>query len=422
METKLERIQNDLETLATYTSTPGNGVTRSSYSKEDTLAKNYLIKEMEKIGLEIYEDGFGTLFGRKNGTLKDAPVVMFGSHYDSVVNGGAFDGAAGTIAALEVMRILKESNFVNDYPLELILMNAEEGATFGPSTGVSNSRAMVGTMTEYELKTVKNRFGQTKLEAMAEYGLVPNLEKAKRKPGSIKNFVELHVEQGPVLDRENTEIGLISYLAGIGRYTFKLYGKTADSTAPMDTRKDALVAASNFIVRFDEEIKKIGNEVTGMVGKLDITPNSNQFVPELVEGKIEIRTFSKEITAKINFKQLIVKLLEETSAKYDLEYDLQEITRINYPNPTGPSVMCAKNVKIMEDICDELGYSHMIINNGTGHDSMIMTDFTDTNMIYVPSRNNGVSHCPQEWTDYSDIKKGADVLLHLIMKISKQEN
>ena len=306
------------------------------------------------------------------------------------------------------------------------------GRVKGKKTSLSSMFEAVGAyqagkideekLTEYELKTVKNRFGQTKLEAMAEYGLVPNLEKAKRKPGSIKNFVELHVEQGPVLDRENTEIGLISYLAGIGRYTFKFYGKTADSTAPMDTRKDALVAASNFIVRFDEEIKKIGNEVTGMVGKLDITPNSNQFVPELVEGKIEIRTFSKEITTKINFKQLIVKLLEETSAKYDLEYDLQEITRINYPNPTGPSVMCAKNVKIMEDICDELGYSHMIINNGTGHDSMIMTDFTDTNMIYVPSRNNGVSHCPQEWTDYSDIKKGADVLLHLIMKISKQEN
>lgn len=420
METKLERIQSDLETLATYTSTPGNGVTRSSYSKEDTLAKEYLIKEMEKIGLHIYEDGFGTLFGRKEGTLKDAPVIMFGSHYDSVVNGGAFDGAAGSVAALEVMRVLKENDFVNDYPLELILMNAEEGATFGPSTGVSNSRAMVGTMTEYELKTVKNRFGQTKLEAMAEYGLVPDLEKAKRKQGSIKNFVELHVEQGPVLAKENVEIGLISYLAGIGRYTFKFFGKTGDSTAPMNSRKDALVATSNFIVKFDEAIKKLGKDVTGMVGKLDIIPNSNQFVPELVEGKIEIRTFSKEITEKVNFKQLIINLLENIKKQFDIEYELNEIKRINYPNPTGPSIMCAENVKKMEKICDDLGYSHIIINNGTGHDSMIMTDFTDTNMIYVPSRNNGVSHCPQEWTDYIDIKKGADVLLHLIMDISKK--
>ncbi|MCI6700977.1 MAG: M20/M25/M40 family metallo-hydrolase, partial [Solobacterium sp.] len=173
METKVERIQHDLETLATYTSTPGKGVTRSSYSKEDTMAKEYLIAEAKKLGLEIIIDGFGTIFARKEGTIKDAPAVVFGSHYDSVVNGGAFDGAAGTVAALEVMRVLRENNFVNDYPLELIMMNAEEGATFGPSTGVSNSRAMMGTMTEYELRTVKNRFGQTKLEAMAEYGLVP---------------------------------------------------------------------------------------------------------------------------------------------------------------------------------------------------------------------------------------------------------
>ncbi len=420
MQTKLDRIQKDIETLATFTSTPGCGVTRSSYSKEDKMAKEYLIGEMKKIGLEIYEDSFGTLFGRKEGTLKEAPVVMFGSHYDSVVNGGAFDGVAGVVAALEVMRRLYEDNFVNDYPLELILMNAEEGETFGPSTGVSNSRAMVGTMTEYELKTVKNRFGQTKLEAMAEYGLIPDLEKAKRKPGSIKNFVELHIEQGPILDKENIEIGLIKYLAGIGRYTFKFLGQSADSTANMNTRKDALVAASYFITIFDEAIKSLGDEVTGMVGKLDVTPNSNQFVPELAIGKIEIRTFSKEIIEKINFKQLIVDLLEKTSNKFNLPYELEEITRINYPNPTGPSIMCAENVKKMEKICDELGYSYRIINNGTGHDSMIMTDFTDTNMIYVPSRNHGVSHCPEEWSEYEDVKKGADVLLHLIMDLSKK--
>ncbi|MDD5791816.1 MAG: M20 family metallo-hydrolase [Erysipelotrichaceae bacterium] len=420
METKVERIQRDLETLAKFTSTPGKGVTRSSYSKEDAMAKEYLVSEMKKLGLNVYEDGYGTIFGRKEGKLKDAPVVMFGSHYDTVVNGGAFDGNAGTVSALEVMRILTENNFENDYPMELIVMNAEEGATFGPSTGVSNSRAMVGTMTMGELQTVKNRFGQTKLEAMAEYGLTPDLDKARREPGSIKNFVELHVEQGPVLDREKIEIGLISYLAGIGRYTFRFLGKTADSTAPMSARKDALVAASNFIVRFDNMIKELGDEVTGMVGRLDITPNSNQFVPELVEGKIEIRTFTREIVQKVDFGKMVKDLLEEVSKEFDLPYELQEIRRINYPNPTGPSVMCADNVKKMEDICKNLGYSYMIINNGTGHDSMIMTDFCDTNMIYVPSRNNGVSHCPEEWTDYADIKKGADVLLHLIMDIAKE--
>lgn len=299
-------------------------------------------------------------------------------------------------------------------------MNAEEGATFGPSTGVSNSRAMVGTLTEYELETKRNRFGQTKLQAMKEYGLVPDLEMAKRRKGTIKNFVELHIEQGPVLDRENVEIGLVSYLAGIGRYTFRIYGNTADSTSPMSTRKDALVAASQFIINFDKEIKKIGDQVTGMVGKLEITPNSNQFVPEFVEGKIEIRTFTKEVCQN-NFYEKISSLLGQVAKQFGIKYELDEITRINYPNPTAPSVMCVENVEKMKNICDDLGYSHILINNGTGHDSMIMTDFCDTNMIYVPSRHNGVSHCPEEWTDYEDIKKGADVLLHLVKDLSKEK-
>lgn len=421
MQTKVNRIQNDIETLAKFTSTPGKGVTRSSYSKEDRLAKDYFIEEMKKLNIDIHEDSFGTLFGRKEGTLKGAPAVMFGSHYDSVVNAGAFDGVAGTVSALEVMRILTENGFVNDYPLELIVMNAEEGETFGPSTGVTNTRAMMGTMTQHELDTVKNRFGQTKAEAMKEYGLNPDLKEAIRDPKTIKNFIELHVEQGPVLDREKVEIGLIEYLAGIGRYTIRFYGATADSTAPMKTRKDALVAAANFIAEFDERIKELGPDVTGMVGKLDITPNSNQFVPEYVEGKIEIRTFSKAIVENVDFKEMIEGLLEKAGEKFAIRTELQEIRRINYPNPTGPSIMNGDNVKKMQRICDELGYSHVLINNGTGHDSMIMTDFVDTNMIYVPSRNGGVSHCPEEWTDYESIKKGADVLLHLVMELSKKE-
>ena len=240
-------------------------------------------------------------------------------------------------------------------------------------------------------------------------------------PKPLKILLNCMWNRARVLDREKVEIGLIEYLAGIGRYTIRFYGATADSTAPMKTRKDALVAAANFIAEFDERIKELGPDVTGMVGKLDITPNSNQFVPEYVEGKIEIRTFSKAIVENVDFKEMIEGLLEKAGEKFAIRTELQEIRRINYPNPTGPSIMNGDNVKKMQRICDELGYSHVLINNGTGHDSMIMTDFVDTNMIYVPSRNGGVSHCPEEWTDYESIKKGADVLLHLVMELSKKE-
>ena len=402
MQTHLERIKKDLEVLATYTSTPGFGVTRSSYSKEYKQAREYLIREMEKLNLKIYEDGISTLFGRKEGTMTDAPVVMIGSHYDSVVNGGAFDGPVGCIAALEVLRVLEENHFINDYPIELILMNAEEGATFGQGSGVTNSRGMLGTLTMEELTMKRNRFGQTKLEAMKEYGLVPNLESAKRKPGSIKNFIEVHVEQGPILENENKDIGLVGFVPGIGRYKLCLF---------KEENNDTKTAIDYFNALFDEMLKSLKNKITGIIIPLS-TDNDN-----CIEYKVEIRTLNKEIIEQIDFKNKINDMVNIVIQKTGLHIELEEMARINYPNPTPPSIMNKENVEKMERICNKLGYSYMILNDGSGHDAMMMTEFTDTNMLYVPSVG-GLTHCPEEWTDYEDIKKGADVLLHLVMDIA----
>lgn len=409
LKTNFERIKNDIINLSEFNSTPGNGVTRSSYSKEDKQAREYLIKEMEKIGLEIYEDGYKTLFGRKEGKLKEAPVVMIGSHYDSVVNGGAFDGAAGVVTALETMRVLIENGFENDYPIELIIMNAEEGETFGSGTGVSNSRAMVGTLTEGELKNAKNRHGQTKFEAMQEYGFTPDLKAAKRPEDSIKNFIELHIEQGPVLEKENIDLGLIEYLPGIGRFKARFYGESGDSTVPMSERRDALVAASKFVLEVEKLTRDHEESMAGGVGSLDISPNSNQFVPDFTEAFVELRTFKKE---DIDVKEVMQSILSQIENETGVSTELEEIARIGYSNPTPPSVMDTENIEKMKDISDHFQYSYMIINNGTGHDAMIMTDFAPTNMIYVPSKN-GISHDPAEWTDYEYLEKGADLLLNL---------
>lgn len=418
MQINLDRVIKDIETLATFNATPGNGVTRSSYSHEDKIAKEYLKNEMKKIGLNVWEDGFSTLFGRREGKNPDAPVIMIGSHYDSVVNGGPFDGVAGTVAALEILRVFHENNIEHEYPIEMIAMNAEEGETFGPSTGVSNSRALVGTLTEKELDTVKNRHGLTKREAMKEYDLIPDLEAAKRDKGSIRNFIELHIEQGPVLDNENIAVGLVEYLPGIGRYKVKFHGETGDSTVPMETRKDALLAASKFAIAVNQIVKSLGSGITGGIGEMQISPNSNQFVAEFVETKVEIRTFDKNVLDHVHLYEQFMEELKTIQEETKVEFELIEMARIGYPNPTPPSVMSKENVEIMKDICKKLGYKYTIINNGTGHDAMIMTDFAPTNMIYVPSKD-GISHHPDEWTDYEDLKKGIDVMLHLVLEICK---
>lgn len=417
MNTNLDRIINDIETLATYNSTPGEGVTRSSYSKEDQLAKGYLKKEMEKIGLNVWEDKFSTLFGRREGKNPDAPAIIIGSHYDSVVNGGRFDGVAGVVAALETLRVFEENNIENDYPIEIIAMNAEEGETFGPGSGVSNSRAMVGTLTEKELDTAKNRFGETKREAMQKYGLKPDLEAAKRDLSAIKAFIELHIEQGPYLEMEKKDVGLVEYLAGIGRYIVRFHGKVEDSTASMESRRDALVAASKFTLAVNRIIKDLGEGITGTVGEMHISPNSHQFVPEFVELSVEIRTMDKELGDKINLQEEFLKEIESIESETNVKIQLKERARMGYSNPTPPSVMNRENISIMEGVCNELGYSYMRINKGTGHDAMITSEFFPTNMIYVPSKD-GISHHPDEWTDYEDVQKGADVMLHTVNKLS----
>src|SRR5690625_30332 len=416
MNTNLDRIINDIETLATYTSTPGEGVTRSSYSKEDQLAKDYLKKEIEKIRLIVWEDKFSTLVARREGKNPDAPAIMIGSHYDSVVNGGRFDGVAGVVAALESLRVLHENNIDNYYPIEIIAMNAEEGETFGSGSGVSNSRAMVGTLTEKELDTAKNRFGETKREAMRNYGLIPDLEGAIRDIRSIKSFIELHIEQGPNLENEKKDIGLVEHLPGIGRYIVRFNGKLEDSTAPMESRKDALIAASKFTLAVNRKMKDLGEGITGTVGMMNVSPNSHQFVPEFVEMSIEIRTMDKELVDRINLREEFLKEIESIEAETNVKIELEERARIGYSNPTPPSIMNQENISIMKEVCEELGYHHMIINKGTGHDAMIMSEFVPTNMIYVPSKD-GITHRPDEWTDYEDVQKGIEIMLHTVNQL-----
>ena len=342
---------------------------------------------------------------------------MVGSHYDSVVNGGAFDGAIGTIGALETMRVLNELKYENLYPIEMIAMNAEEGETFGPSTGVTNSRALVGTLTYEELDTVKNRFGKTKREAMNEYGIEPDLEISKRPIGSLKNFIELHIEQGPVLEELGVDVGLVEFLPGIGRYRVVFEGEVGDSTTPLSERKDALLAASKYAVAVNEYLLSLGEGITGSLSQMDITPNSNQFVANHVDSKIEIRTLKKETMANVDITGELIKMLATVEKEIGVKCTLTEMRRVGYSNPTPPSVMNHDNVDLMKTICDDNNISHMILNNGTGHDSMIMTDFCATNMVYVPSKG-GLTHQPEEWTDIENIGKGAQVILELTAKVS----
>lgn len=410
MKINLNRIIKDIETLATFNATPGNGVTRLSFTKEDRLAREYIKNEMEKIGLKVWEDGYSNLFGRKEGQNPDAPVIMIGSHYDSVINGGPFDGVAGLVAALEILRVFEENKIENYYPIEIVAMNDEEGVRFG--TGISNSRAMVGLIDEEELDNAKDKDGISLREAMLQFGITPDLENAKREENSIKAFIELHIEQGLVLENNKKDIGLVETIVGMDRYDVKFKGKSGHTgTTPMDSRKDALIPAAEFILAVNKIANDIGHGTVGTVGEVRLSPNASNVIPGYVELSVDIRSTKKENIEKVYEK--LVNEIKSIKLKYDIEIEMEK--KLYIP----PINMSNDIIDIMEKNANKLGYSYMRMNSGAGHDAMNMATLAPSSLIFVPSKD-GLSHHPDEWTDYEDLEKGIELMMNTVMELSNE--
>ena len=304
----MERVKRDIENLSSFNSTPGRGVTRLSFSEEDSQARDYLKTQMTKAGLEIYEDGYGSLFGRLEGVQSGEPTVMIGSHYDTVINAGPFDGVVGVIAGIEIARVLQENNIKLNCPLEIAAFNDEEGIRFGK--GISNSRALTGDLKEEELDNRVDASGKSLRDAMIEYGIEPDLESAKRKPGSIKSFLELHIEQGPILSKLKKQIGLVETILGYNIMEIKFRGRSGHAgTTSMDMRNDALVVASRFVLFVNDVARKVGDGAVSTVGQMEIRPNASNVIPQYVKLTLDVRADKQTTIDKIN--ALVVEELED---------------------------------------------------------------------------------------------------------------
>ena len=302
MKTYLRRIKRDIETLSKYNATPGNGLTRFSFTKEDGRARNYIKKEMEKAGLKVYEDAAGTIIGRLEGKNSKAPVIMLGSHYDSVKNGGNFDGNAGVVAALEIPRVLRDNNIQLNHPVEFIGIIEEEGGRFG--SGLFGSRAMAGKISREELDLLKDDQGITIGKAMSDFGLDPDsISQAARNPKDIKAFLELHIEQGPVLEHEEKEIGIVEYIVGINQIEVSIEGRADHAgTTPMNMRKDALDSAVDVISNISNFAKSLEDGTVATVGTFLVQPGAANIVPGKVTFTVDVRSKEeKSISKVINF-------------------------------------------------------------------------------------------------------------------------
>lgn len=389
------RLKNSMLEIGNIGKDPTGGFTRLAFSPEYNIAARRLGQMMEDAGLKVNQDPLGTVFGRRDGEDDSLPAIMFGSHLDTVKNGGFFDGLLGIMAGLEVINTLNDLGKTTKYPLELVAFNAEEGSEMG---GTFASRVMAGLVSPDD---------QYLQEHLPEYNLSrEDLVNARRDLDKIKAFIEVHIEQGTVLESEQIPIGIVNGIAGITRYKVNIFGEANHSgTTPMKLRKDALVTAAELILKVEAMALELGEPFVATIGTLAVKPGAVNVIPGEVELIIELRdldqnrieTAGEKITAlaaELNVDIRVEKIVNKTPVKTD-----ENISRL------------------IESACKRLDISGRPILSGAGHDAKEIARKVPTGMIFVPSIA-GKSHCPEEKTDWEDIYLGTEVLLETIISIS----
>lgn len=398
MEQITQRITQNLEHLKQFTATPGNGCTRLPFSQEARSAVNYLRELMVEAGLQVKEDEAGNIFGILAGEQPELPCVMSGSHYDSVLHGGNYDGIAGVITALETARLLKSTGKKFKRNFVVVGFNDEEGMRFG--TGYFGSGAMLGLRTPDYCRQYKDKDGISYYEAMQGYGLDPEkIENAKWAEGSIGHFIETHIEQGPVLDTQGIEIGLVTGIVGLHRHMFTVHGRADHAgTTPMDMRLDAVDVATKVIAQIADWAREKNDGTVATVGYMSVLPGGINIVAEKVVFSVDIRSLNmanvEEITAKIE------QALAEETAKIGSTFEKETKLIIQ------PVALSEKMLDILENSAQKHQFSYKRLPSGAGHDSLEIGQKIPTVMIFVPSKD-GRSHTPVEFTEYHYFAKAA---------------
>ncbi|MGC6176259.1 Zn-dependent hydrolase [Lacrimispora sp. 38-1] len=407
----VSRISEDLEYIKQFTATPGEGCTRLPFTPEARSTVDYLKKIMTEAGLKVHEDEAGNVFGILEGKDQELPCIMMGSHYDSVVNGGDYDGIAGVISAIEVARLMKENDVKPLHTFVAVGFCDEEGMRFG--TGYFGSKAILGQLDAEYCRHYTDKNGVSVYDAMIEYGLEPEkIKGAKWDISKIGSFIETHIEQGPVLDSCGIEIGLVEWIVGIQRYMFTVHGRSDHAgTTPMDMRKDAVDAATKVISKIPDWAREKADGTVATVGYIKTIPGGMNIVAQDVEFTVDIR--SKNNDHIIDIVNKINQTLQKEAGAFDGSYESDTKLVIT------PVKLSDLMLDISEKSCMEHGYSYKRMLSGAGHDALAIGQILPTVMLFVPSKD-GRSHCPVEFSKYSDIGKSILVAYDLIQNLDNQ--
>lgn len=408
MHTLEQRIKTGLEALHPFNATPGNGTTRLPFTKEAREAAEHLKTYMAGAGLTVHEDEAGNIIGVMAGKDRALPSLVVGSHFDTVVNGGNFDGQAGVVAGVEIARLFKETGVPLARDFMVIAFCDEEGMRF--SGGYFGSKSWLGQITQEDLHAFKDKDGISIYEAMKGYGLVPeDLPKAAWDMNKVRAYIELHIEQGPVLDTEKEEVGLVDCIVGMQRYIVTVKGRADHAgTTPMDMRMDAVEAASKVYSQLPDWAREKKDGTVATTGFIKVTPGGINIVPAEVQFSIDIRSRNKN-----NLVDLMAKVtaeLDKACAANGTSYSMEKKLLVDPVNLSAPML------DILEESCRKRGYSYRRMVSGAGHDALAIGQVVETVMVFTPSKD-GRSHCPVEWTEYADVAKATSVLYDLTLKM-----
>ena len=397
-----DRLNQTLQELSNIGKQPDNTVKRIAFSPEDIQARQQISQWMEAAGMSVRIDTGGNVIGRYPGQEDSAPAIATGSHIDTVFSGGQFDGSLGAIAGLEVVRVLQENDIQLYHPFEVIAFADEERTMIG-------AKAIAGTALEdpdrYDIDS--NDTIQNCLKRVG--GDWNNLQTARRSREDLACFVELHVEQGGVLEAIEREIGVVEGIVGQQRHRITIEGRSNHAgTTPMNMRKDALTTAAHLVLAIEDIAKHFPGDPVATVGTLQIWPNSINTVPGTVEMSLDMRDLSQQVIDHMieQLRRKIETVAVATRTRIRIRPELQL-----EPTPAAESIQ-----NIIVQSCEELGLTYTHLPSRASHDAQEVGRFTDMGMIFVPSKD-GISHSGDEYTSPEQCTQGANVLLRSLLKL-----
>ena len=398
------RINQTIQELGKLGDSP-EGMLRVAYSPEDIAGRDYAVKLMQEAGLETRIDTAGNIIGRRSGSDDSLPAIAMGPHTDTVPKGGKYDGALGVMAAIEVIRTLEEQGHRTRHPLEVINFTNEEGTRF--HRWLVGSRSMSGLLEQEDLDAVDDD-GLGLGPCLADIGGdISRIDEAVRKPGELAAYFELHIEQGPYLDRSGTPIGVVTGITGRAVFEVEIEGKANHAgTTPMSTRRDALVSASKLVLAIqkmaaEQEICRVST-----VGSIKAVPNAVNVIPGSASIGLEFRDTDMEALAAA--EQELRRITDQASAD-----DVVDIEVIRHRFTTSVPITSDMQALVAE-AAENCGFEWESLASGAGHDAQAVANIAPVAMIFVPSLD-GISHSKEEYSTPQDCANGAQVLLELLL-------